>query len=451
MNMIGKSQKPFLGLVFLMAPVFAVDAGMLMDFNQGAGHDWLGWQWQDDVAYGNQGWVLMETAALGKGANYNWGYGPRVFNKGGYTPEQINKVAIDNSTFAPSTSSGGSFKVYETPESTDHRTAWWVWYDGQPLSERGVTNDNTDRMSFYLKTEGMKELDKSGGNEVLGTNFHIGTYLCWRDPSKPAYGSGDGCPYEGPGNQHYYHYLTIESDMWYHVLLDQHPQHRRGSKERVPNNPPYSEAGKHYFAQLNQYYIEIRWGQPEHTAMYLDEIQYYATSDSEEPDQNEESITSLWVGYKASKNEWQLGFHDMSWASLGDNALSTFELRWSATPITNENYDSAHIIAPKLYSGIQYVDARNPHYFRRPNGWGTLAFTTFEVPPLELQKLNTIYFAVKDVSALGENKGGRWPWNKGDGHDAASPFIKTIDFAINGASLKPKAPVNLTAENVVTE
>ncbi|MAZ66045.1 MAG: hypothetical protein CMF25_02950 [Kangiellaceae bacterium] len=431
--------------IIAAAPISSM-AATLLDFNDGAGQDWSGWTWSDSVAYGNPGWVLDSTPALGETQSYSWGIGPRSFNKNASTNEaaQLNTAVIDPNNRAPSTTHGGSLKVIETAENTGHRASWWVWYDGQPMHERGFADDDTDRMSFYVRTEGHSPLSKAGQKDGITTNFHVGTYLCWR-PEGPVYGSGDGCPYEGPGNQHYYHYLSLDPGAWIHVLLDQHPQHRRGSHVDG-NNPSMITDGKSYFAHLNQMYMEIRYPQQTETTMHIDEIQFYSTKDGLESQQNEQSITSLWIGYWEDVNEWRLGFSDMSFDKYDDFSIGTYEIRWSAAPITNENYALANVVTPNLYSGIKYVSPKNPHYFRRANSWRVDAFTTFTIPAHQIQALDVVYFAVKDVSKTGENAGSAWPWNRGDGHDAPSNFVKTTEFALNGPLRKPKPPISILAE-----
>ena len=61
-----------------------------------------GWDWFDDVAYGNPGWILSPNSpSLSGGSIFSWGPGPRSFNKGDYGKE--NTAFIDLSDRAPST------------------------------------------------------------------------------------------------------------------------------------------------------------------------------------------------------------------------------------------------------------------------------------------------------------------------------------------------------------
>jgi hypothetical protein len=369
------------------------------------------------------------TNILGGGADYRWGKGPRIFNKSDYGRGNLAK--LETADIAPSTSTGASLRVYETPDSTDHRSTWWVWYDGEPLSKKKITNEKTDRMSFYLKLEGTTPIVNPGRMDVIIDNVHVGTYLCWND-DRDVHGQGDGCPYEGPGNQHYYHYLALNPDAWIHVLLDQHPQHRRGQKASPINNPSYVEAGKNYFAQLHRFYIETRNKSPQKTSYLIDELNFYSTNNTPEPSQNEVSINSLWVGYWPNLGYWEIGFQDSSYAGYSDNTNGTYEIRWSTDPITNSNFSEANTIEPMYYGGEEYVGAvNNFSKIRRHNSWKSQAWTRFKLPS-SIQNSNVVvYFAVKDVSIKGENQGTRWPWTKADGQDAPTSFIKTINYHIN--------------------
>ncbi len=418
---------------------------MLLSFDSGSGHDQTGWEWSEDVTgYGNAGWTMRNDPDLGAGENFYWGEGPRSFNKSDYG--EANDAIIDTTNKAPSTTEGGSLKIYSLEGSTDNRSTWWVWYDGKPLIERGIADNTTDRMSFYLKIEGMASIPQDGGVESIPTNFHIGTYLCWYGEST-AYGQGDGCPYEGPGNQHYYHYLSVDSGAWVHVLLDRHPTHLRGVSSTTPDNPPASE-GKNYFAQLNQMYMEIRNVQNSATSYNLDELNYYSTNDTPEPNQNDESITSLWIGYWPDEDEWRLGFNDRSFESYGNESNSTFEIKWSLEPITNANYADANLVQAQLYSGERIVGTTDTHAFRRPNSWISIAFTTFKIPQTGIGTAPKVYFAIKDISKAGSHAGTQWPWTRADGHDAPTAEIKTIEYSLSPEipGNRPNPPSNITIE-----
>ena len=419
----------------------------LFKWDQGSGTTMPGWTWSNDVAYGHPGWTLNADGPFGGGKTYMWGYGPRSFEKGGDSGGAL--AMLDTQNRAPSTTSGGALKVYDD-DNNNHFPGWWLWYDGETLSDKNITNSDTNRWSFYIKLEGTTPATSTEPAAV----FHVGTYLC-EHTGLPTYGTGDGCPYEGPGNQHYYHYLYMSPGAWIHVLLDQHPTHKRDSF--VPGNdpayiaPPKDSSGQlramHYMEHLHQWYMEIRYDQSSPTDYLLDEMYFYSTKDASEcsePDQNDLSVTSLWVGYWPETGKWQIGWQDMSFTdasglNLNDNTHSTFEIRWSTTPITNENYSSANIVSPEWFSGPTVTSF--PNGLRRADPWWPRVWTQFDLPEGVEQSNSVIYFAIKDVSNIKANAGTNWPFNKPDGHNAPSPYIKTINYHINSSANTPKPSI----------
>jgi len=420
----------------------------LFQWDDGTGTTMPGWSWSEDIAYGQPGWHLNTDGPFGGSINYSWGPSTRTFEKSDYGNDTL--AAIITTDRAPSTTTGGALKIYDTGVSSTYQSCWWIWYDGQQLQKRGVTDADTDRWSFYIKTTGTTTATTSSS----GATYHVGTYLT-DDTACASYGTGDGAPYEGPGNQHYYHYLQLSPGAWLHVELDRHPTHRRGS--HVAGNdpafilPPSDECNPvvshpmHYYEHMHQWYMEIARSQSQKTSYLLDEMYFYSThdpSESAEPNQNDDSITSLWVGYWPDTGKWQMGWNDMSYTDAtgthtNDDTNSTFEIRWSSSPITNSNYSSANTVKPEWFSNPEYTSY--PNGVRRQNPWSVTAYTQFDLPDGVEAENGIIYFAIKDVSVSGGNGGTQWPWNKTDGHDAVSPYIHIIDYALDPSSLnKPK-------------
>ena len=418
----------------------------LFQWDEGQGTTMPGWTWHEDgnqvITSNHPGWIVNGDGPFGGAVTFPWGPSPRTFEMGGSSSGAWAK--IDPSRRAPSTNCGGSLHIYQD-DLDGNRAAWWLWYDGMPLSERGVvTNEAIDRWSFYIYLEGIS----GASSEGAGSTFHMGTYLC-KDTGEPAYGTGDGCPYEGPGNKHYYHYLQFSPGAWLHVELDEHPQHLRGSFV-TENNPALAEFGMDYLSSLNQWYFTpVTDEQPGLVSYWLDEMYFYATSDPEEcaePQQNNDSITSLWVGYWPETGKWQIFWQDQSYETassqgLNDYTNSTFEVRWSTTPITNANYEQATPIQPEWFSGPQYTGSSEP-LIRRVSSWRPAVTTQFELPAQVTSSAAIIYFAIKDVSIAGGHSGTNWPYNRPDGHDAASPYIRTINYHLPPAG--PSHPVITT-------
>lgn len=424
----------------------------LFQWDEGEGTNMPGWTWHDDVAYGKSGWLMDSDGPHGGGKQFGWGPGPRSFELGGYGSNNLAKITTKDRS--PSTSTGGALKVYEHPDTLDtasHLITWWLWYDGMPLSERGITDSTTDRWSFYIKLDGIKPLEGAiAHRESPGTMFHVGTYLC--DYAPPGV---RGCPKEGPGNQHYYHYLLFSPGAWIHVELDQHPQHLRGSFVSG-YNPSILRGyeGMNYFEHLHQWYMDIPYAQQQETSYLLDEMYFYSTKDpqeSAEPNQNNESVTSVWVGYWPNTDKWKIFWNDMSFETasghgLNDTTSSTFEIRWSTSPITNSNYNQAELVNPEWFSGPEHTSHTNG--IRRWDSWATYTWTQFELPDAVENSVSKIYFAIKDVSVAGGNAGTKWPYNRTDGRNPASPYIRAIDYYLpaGGATNRRLQITNISIE-----
>jgi hypothetical protein len=431
----------------------------LFQWDDGEGTDMPGWTWYNEgntkITSGHPGWILNTNGPFGGSQTFPWGDSVRTFELGGYGSNNLAEIVTTDR--APSTSTGGALRVYENPDTLNtaaHLTTWWIWYDGMPLSDRGLTDSTTDRFSFYIKTSGTN----TATSTESGATFHVGTYLT-DDTACSSYNTGAGSPYEGPGNQHYYHYLRLSPGAWLHVELDRHPTHRRNSFV-AGDDPAFIQPADdacdpvvshpmHYYEHLGQWYMEIRYEQAQETSYLLDEMYFYSTQDpteSAEPNQNDDSVTSVWVGYWPENGKWQMGWNDMSYmdangSNTNDNTQSTFEIRWSTNPITNVNYNSATVVEPEWFTSPTHTSY--PNGVRRWDSWDVRVFTQFDLPNNVESNNSVIYFAIKDVSVAGGNGGTNWPYNRSDGHNAASPYIRTIDYSISNVVASTPVIVNI--------
>lgn len=417
-------------LSLMSASVACAEKQYLYQWNAGNGTTWPDWTYKTDVRYGNPGFT-RDNHTVVSSQNY-----PEMFAVGGYGSS--NLAIVDASNRAPSTTSGGSFKVYDTGLGTSNQTSWWMWMGASQLSVNpAVTNSTTNRMDFYIKTDGVESISESGGvNSVPGDNFHIGTYLCW------AGGGADGqnCPTEASG-QHWYHYLTIQNGAWIHVSLDRHPTHKRGACSTdvsgcvVGDNPSFIEWEKNYYENINSMYFEIRYGQTALTTMWIDEVGFDTVTN-----ENEQSVTSLWVGYWPSDDYWRISWKDMSFQTASGyglasgNYFSTFEIRYSTSPITNANWDQATPVSTELFSGVAYTGSENRALVRRVGDDVVTVYTKFKLPDNVETSNSVIYFAIKDVSVGGGHAGTNWPWTRLDGHNAPSSNVRTIDYALSAST-----------------
>ncbi|MDR4503180.1 MAG: hypothetical protein MRK01_00115 [Candidatus Scalindua sp.] len=390
-------------------------AAKLLDWNDinVDGTSWSGWSWYPHGAndYGAVGWRYDDGQFVS--GNSNWM--PRIHEKTDYG--NSNSALLDVNERAPSTSIGASLKVYDTGVSNTYQSCWWYFWSDN-FGSQGIADNTTDRLSFYFKPTGIKDPQADSSN-ISTYNIHFGTYLCWPGGS---YGAGKDCPTEANG-QHYYHYLTVNDDAWLHVLLDRHPQHKRGaSLGEVQDNPA---SPKNYYEYMNSFYLEIRQAQSSPTAYWVDEIELYTSNQ----DENDISITSVWVGYWPNTDKWEIGFNDNSFSNYNNDSKSTFEIRYSTALITNTNYSSALIIDPV------YHEVGTTKQIKRPNSWKRPVWTRFTLPDTIEVGGNRIYFAIKDVSSVAN----------GDGHNAPSSNIHTIDYVIaaTSANLLPAAPTGV--------
>ena len=384
----------------------AFSATTLFDWNHpsNSGTTWNGWTWYPSGAndYGAVGWRKDDGRFYSGDSNWY----PRIHEKTDYGTSALG--AIDLTELAPNSSSGGSLKIYDDGTADKYQASYWYMF-GDSFGTNGLADSTTNRLSFYFKTTGAAVEDLSA-YRISNGNMHFGTYLCWE-------GGGSGyppaCPNEGP-NQHYYHYLTLPLGTmpWIHIQLDQHPTHRRGGSEpnEPDNNPAFVEYGKNYFENMNSFYFEIRAPQANPTTYWVDEMILWTQTQEE----NEDSIGSnVWVGYWPTTDKWQMGFGSV-WP--GRPMQATFEVRWSTTPITNANYDTANVAEP------EYRERGTSNTFTLDDkGWRKNAWTQFEIPDEVEASVDKIYFAIRDVSST----------TNGDGYNSPTTNIKTIDYVLS--------------------
>lgn len=184
----------------------------------------------------------------------------------------------------------------------------------------------------------------------------------------------------------------------------------------------------------------------------MDEVKFYSSANTEEPDQNDDSVTSLWVGYKPGDDYWEIGFADMTFnRQYSDSSWSTFEIKWSKQPITNENWGNATPVNAQFYSGAAHTSNPSPGAIRRPTSWKRMAYTRFTLPAEATEDTGILYFAVKDVSTQGSGGGTQWPYNTPDGRNPPNPFIKMTYYHIDPTQvvlppvvIPPNPPSNLS-------
>ena len=198
---------------------------------------------------------------------------------------------------------------------------------------------------------------------------------------------------------------------------------------------------------------------------WLDEIQF--ETDSYAP-QNEETIFDMAVGYEPASNTWQIGFND-KYGNNSGGAMSSYQIRYSFNPITNENWANAtpgHIL-PYPHFGLE---DRTDGGFQKANTYAYRAvWAKFKLASAAddsaFQASKHIYFAVKDISQNPNNlkqinpsltgamagQGRDYAGNPTLYNDYANdvnnlPYIKRIDYVLPGATSDttvPRSPAGL--------
>ena len=107
---------------FLISTVGYTERSYLYTWDTGSGTTMPGWTWYPEgnavLTSGVPGFQMDidESGPFGGGNVYLWGTGSRNFYKGDYGNE--NLVEIITTDRSPSTDTGGSFRIYDTGEST---------------------------------------------------------------------------------------------------------------------------------------------------------------------------------------------------------------------------------------------------------------------------------------------------------------------------------------------
>lgn len=388
-------------LLVLLWPELGL-ATVLFDWNDpgASGQTWPGWTWTTNAdGFGSPGWKRNDAIDFGGGGDWR----PRTFLKsdcGGGTV-----ATVDTTMRAPSTASGGSLKLTNT--STTLQACWWGLVPADVFTFLGFTDATTNRFSYYALYQGMT--DDLRTPDPSNVNVEIGTYIF------PDHNVGPGAEVD-----HFYHQMVVTNNVWMHVVLDRHPQHQRGNNTTVPTDNPDGPTYP-YYRNFASFYWDIPYHQASNTTtVWFDEVQFWTQPQPE----NDISISTVWVGYRATDNHWLLHFEDSSWSGgggspnvdYGNSSIGTYEVRWSTTPITNASWAGATTITP-LYNAAT-GSGSGPGRIRRPNSFKAIAYTEFQLPAQPAN--STLYFAIKDVSST----------TFGDGHNSPSANVKTIDYAL---------------------
>jgi hypothetical protein len=291
-----------------------------------------------------------------------------------------------------------------------------------------------DRFSLYLYVPKGWTMKKDGHGNYTSHDLQLVQNHCdpAQNPCTNERGSNsEGEPTTGESG-HFYHFLKIgKGGGWVHVLLDQHPQHERTNSWDKKNNPTARDAVygfKNYYDTVSTFYIDQTGTQlPTPFSLWVDEMEFYHTATAPEPNQNDDSVSSVTVGYFPEDDGlFGIGFQGY------DTGLGTWEIRYATSPITNATFNSAAPI-----QALSNAVPGNPGRVRRltyDDGYPAV-WTTFDLPAELKAPGRTLYFAIKDVSQQGQHR-STWVFSNGssitlgDSLTAANPNIHTIDYNV---------------------
>ena len=217
-----------------------------------------------------------------------------------------------------------------------------------------------NRMRFWIKVpEGISKAD--GGR----ANMHVGTYI--------RSSSGDKDSAES-GGDHFYHYYNIPyTGEWHQIIVDPHPNHRRGAEGGLDEGVleyPTGERGMNYFDLLTRFYVDMRHELPRVPAdFYFDHFEIYKEKERD----NIEQVYSVHGTYVPSRNEIIAG-----WMRNKDDNEILHEVRYAFFDIHNGGWNNA------IPHGA--VKARGAQ------GWNAMEWSTRTI---DLRNHDAVYVAIK--------------------------------------------------------
>lgn len=202
-------------------------------------------------------------------------------------------------------------------------------------------------------------------------------------------------PFNGTGGHWYSTYYT-QGGGWTHLIMDSHPT---GNNSYAPPYPSksYRDQGPDLFNKLYRNYFAV------YPYEGIEKPKYYIWIDSIEflndPEpQNNETINTPSVMLHMKNNLFEIGFND-KYGAAGCN--STYQVKYSFSPITNVNWNIAKPVLIQATSNFN-ISANNTGTFKKFNSYRTPVWASFKIMEDDEPELkNTgkkLYFAIKDIS-----------------------------------------------------
>lgn len=240
-----------------------------------------------------------------------------------------------------------------------------VWnFANQRLVSGPWARDTYNRLSFWVFHP--SSMPEGSGNS---NNIEFGTYVrCETCDPTSAESGGD----------HYYHYFNVLPGVWTYVIVDNHPQHRRGGGSTSPgvlDYPTTTGPGWNYFDALTRFYWNAPYISPTSypANFFFDTFQFYR-----DPNPNEDvaNISSLEASFNPVTNTLHIGFCRN--ASEDPTADTTYTARYAFSDIWQLGFSNATLMGST-----------------GPEGNGDYVRKKIESTTIDLTGRNVVYIAVQ--------------------------------------------------------
>lgn len=180
-----------------------------------------------------------------------------------------------------------------------------------------------NRMRFWIKLPASATHHRTDGR----ANLNVGTYVKRVRDADPRS--------DESGGDHYYHMINVPAlGQWTLVILNTHPDHRRGNSGAIdPGNLPHPthEDDFNYFDALTRFYIQDERAPSQYPADFLiDQIEFY----QEKAPEDDERVYSLTATYAVETNRlivcWRRQKNDVRRHEVRYAFQSVHKLSWDA-------------------------------------------------------------------------------------------------------------------------
>lgn len=359
-------------------------------------------------------------------------FGTKLLNKETYVSEiaaGLNPVATGETVGAPYiyfANSGADSVATATP------------FDYVP---KGTT-----RLSFYMYVPPGASVGPGGYGVPVRPTIGAGPYT--KITSDEVFPGGSSSTYVGG---HWYNQFSLEGGGWAKMYIESHPEHNNGFSDASKYPYPSSSLrsiGPAFFEKMYKFYINMANYEGVETVPYSVWFDEFAFETDIEP-QNNETMNNPAVIRNDTTGIFNVSITG-KYKNLG-YCGGTYQLRYSSSPITNANWDSAtptHILADSRFS---IKDNANGIFSKWWSGYVYIwaPFKLQDEDQVKITNGQVIYFALKDISqvdgdgldpvATGGRKYGTYPASFDyAGDKPVLKLIKRFDYTVTIGTMKPK-------------